>query len=307
MPGVIGKGHALLVLEEDYLEMRNYLGTDVHGILGYELFSRFIVQVDYIKKSMTLYAPDRFKPRKRFESLPMKVEDTKPYIIAPLVINNEVSMSAKLLIDTGASHGLMLDPDSDERITPPSNHISSVIGRGLGGAITGKIGKINSIHFGDYDLDDVLVNFPDPNSYMDTLKASSTFRNGTIGGEILTRFKVIFDFPNERLYLRKNSHFRKPFYYNLSGLYVKAKGVQLEVFEITDVRENSAAHDAGLMVNDLIITINGIPSKELHLNILNGILNSKPGKRVKLEVNRDGVKHKVTLRLKDELNLSNQS
>src|SRR5262245_19745585 len=35
LPGVLGRGHALLVLEEDYLELRNYLGTDVHGILGY--------------------------------------------------------------------------------------------------------------------------------------------------------------------------------------------------------------------------------------------------------------------------------
>src|SRR5690606_8664347 len=50
LPGVLGRGHALLVLGEDYLELRNYLGTDVHGILGYELFSRFIVQIDYDKK-----------------------------------------------------------------------------------------------------------------------------------------------------------------------------------------------------------------------------------------------------------------
>ncbi len=49
LPGVSGKGHAMLVLAEDYLELRNYLGTDVHGILGYELFSRFIIEIDYQK------------------------------------------------------------------------------------------------------------------------------------------------------------------------------------------------------------------------------------------------------------------
>src|SRR5688572_27424943 len=57
LPGVVGRGHALLVLGEDYLELRNYLGTDVHGILGYELFSRFIVEIDYERKIMTLRAP----------------------------------------------------------------------------------------------------------------------------------------------------------------------------------------------------------------------------------------------------------
>src|SRR5258705_8990619 len=38
MPGVHGKGHAMLVLEKDYLQLPKTLGTPVHGILGYELF-----------------------------------------------------------------------------------------------------------------------------------------------------------------------------------------------------------------------------------------------------------------------------
>ena len=42
-PGVIGRGHVMLVLAEDYLQLRNYLGTNVHGIVGYELF-RLIMQ-----------------------------------------------------------------------------------------------------------------------------------------------------------------------------------------------------------------------------------------------------------------------
>ena len=63
LPGVHGRGHALLVLDQDYLELRNYLGTDVHGILGYELFSRFIVKVDYERNLLTLYLPNVFKKR----------------------------------------------------------------------------------------------------------------------------------------------------------------------------------------------------------------------------------------------------
>ena len=63
LPGVSGKGHAMLVLAQDYLELRNYLGTDVHGILGYELFSRFIIEIDYQKKLLTLMTPERFHKR----------------------------------------------------------------------------------------------------------------------------------------------------------------------------------------------------------------------------------------------------
>src|SRR5688500_6026737 len=79
LPGVTGRGHALLVLEDDYLELRNYLGTDVHGILGYELFSRFIIAVDYERKVMTLMLPHRFKHRRKYDVIPIRIEDTKPY------------------------------------------------------------------------------------------------------------------------------------------------------------------------------------------------------------------------------------
>ena len=66
----IGHGHAMLVLAEDYLELRNYLGTDVHGILGYELlFLRFIVEINYDKRMMTLTLPERFKPKRKFQTI----------------------------------------------------------------------------------------------------------------------------------------------------------------------------------------------------------------------------------------------
>src|SRR5690349_18975440 len=131
LPGVVGRGHALLVLEEDYLELRNYLGTDVHGILGYELFSRFIVKIDYTRKTMTLTLPDKFHPGKKYQEIPMLVEDTKPFVLTSLNLTPTTSMTAKLLMDTGASHGLMLEPSSDERIQVPVNTVSTVIGRGL--------------------------------------------------------------------------------------------------------------------------------------------------------------------------------
>ncbi|MFM8912678.1 MAG: aspartyl protease family protein, partial [Flammeovirgaceae bacterium] len=50
MPGVHGQGHSMLVLDQDYLELKNSMGTEVHGILGYELFSLFVITVNYETK-----------------------------------------------------------------------------------------------------------------------------------------------------------------------------------------------------------------------------------------------------------------
>jgi len=70
----------MLGLEKDYLELRNYLGTDVQGVLGYEVFSRFVVEVDYEKKRLSLTLPQYFKPKKSSRVLHISIEDTKPYM-----------------------------------------------------------------------------------------------------------------------------------------------------------------------------------------------------------------------------------
>jgi hypothetical protein len=302
MPGVQGRGHAMLVLDKDYLELRNYLGTDVHGILGYELFSRFIIAVDYERKTLTLMLPERFHEKRNYQWLPIQIEDTKPYVTVNLQMNDTTSVSAKLLVDSGASHGIFLETSSNPKIQVPQPHVTSIIGRGLGGVIYGQIGKINSIKLGKYEIPNVITNFPDPNSYIDTLKVSRTvFRNGSIGGEILNRFTVIYNFPGEKIYLKKNSNYKKEFYFNLSGLTIRAKGARLKNFEITDIRENSAASRADITVGDRIISVNGVSASDLELNTVNGFLNSKPGRRISLVIERNSVKIKKEFRLEDPL------
>lgn len=300
MPGVHGQGHAMLVLDQDYLELRNYLGTDVHGILGYELFSRFIIKIDYEKKQLTLMQPERFKPSKRLTWLPITVEDTKPYIIVGLQMNDTTSLSAKLLVDSGASHGIFLETDSNPKIIVPEKHVTTVIGRGLGGEIIGQIGRIRALEIGNYIIPGVIANFPDSDAYLDTLKTSRlVFRNGSLGGDMLSRFTVTFNFPGERIYLKKNASLKKEFYYNLSGLTIRARGARLRNFEVSDVRENSSAAHADIRKGDKIITVNGIAANDLDLNMINGFLNSKPGRKITLQIQRDGVKVKREFRLEN--------
>lgn len=301
LPGVSGRGHALLVLGQDYLELRNYLGTDVHGILGYELFSRFIIEIDYEKRVLTLMLPKYFKKKRKFQSIPIKIEDTKPYVTTSVVLADGTQLSAKLLVDSGASHGLMLEPTSDPRIEVPDNTVSSIIGRGLGGEITGRVGRIQNLKLGTHEIRNVIANFPDPNSYFDSLKLGATKRNGAIGGEVLSRFTVIFNFPEEEIYLKKNPSFKKKFHYNISGLTVKAKGSQLNVFEVIEVRPESVADVAGVLAGDLILSINGINASSIDLNTMNGFFNAKPGKKIHLVLDRKGQRLRVDFELADQI------
>ncbi|HMP98255.1 MAG TPA: aspartyl protease family protein [Cyclobacteriaceae bacterium] len=301
LPGVKSAGHSMLVLEEDFLELRNYMGADVHGVLGYELFSRFVVHIDYEKKMLTLFTPEKFKPSKKYKVVRFKVEDTKPYITTTIQQADGSKAEVKLLIDSGASHALLLDPQSDSTITIPEKNIESVLGIGLGGVIEGRIGRIKSLELGEFTLKDVIARYPDPNTYMDSLKYSLAFRSGSIGGDLLNRFNVAFDFSTERLYLKKNNVFNKKFFYNMGGLTLKAKGSKLRNYEVTYVRPNSSAADAGVLAGDIIIRINGLSTNELSLHDVNGILNAKPGKKIYLDIDRKGQRLKKDFRLQSSI------
>ncbi len=302
LPGVRGEGHSMLVLDKDYLQLRNYLGAEVHGILGYELFSRFIIQMDYERKRLTLMLPERFKKKRRYQTLPIVVQDTKPYVISTTSMNDSVQLETKLLMDTGASHGLILEQESDELIEIPEKNLNSVIGRGLGGVITGKIGRIKSLELGKYTIKNIIANFPDPNSYTDTLFFKTYVkRNGALGGEILSRFSLIFNFPQEEIYIKKNSSFKENFNYDMSGITIKALGARLRNFEITELRPESPGQLAGLEVGDQILAVNGTPVYKMTLNQVNGYFNSKPGKRVSVEVEREGRRVKVDFRLRNQI------
>jgi hypothetical protein len=295
IPGLTGKGHSLLVLEEDYLKLPNYLGTSVHGILGYELFSRFVVKIDYERKIMTVMLPEKLRLNKRYQVLPIKIEDTKPYLETEIKQENGTKKKVKLMVDSGASHGIMLDPQSDPEILVPDSAISCVVGHGLGGDIRGKSGRLSYLKFGNYLLEKIIVNYPDKNSYMDTLKASSAFRNGTLGGDLLSRFTVVYNFSNETIAIKKNASFKKGFYYNLSGLTISAQGPRLNKFIITDVRKKSASARAGLLIGDEIIEINSLPATEIKLEEINGMLNKKAGKKINLGIKRGSEIMKVKI------------
>ena len=300
LDGAIGSDQSILVLEEDYLNLRNHLGTEVHGMLGYDIFNRFIVGFDYNRKLMTLHEPQYFKPPRNYAEIPLSIEDTKPYIFAKVQITDTTMVYAKLMVDSGASHAIMLNKDSHENITIPDPNFEARIGVGLGGPISGNISMIEGLEINKFEFEDIITSFPNPESYPDTI--GLVYRNGTIGGELLSRFKVIFDYFNKKIYLKKDpSSYRKEFGYNMSGITVIADGEDLNFYRISEIMKDSPAEKADVRVNDFIVTINGLDREKLTLGDIYKIFNYKVGKKVTLSLRRENKLLTKTFRLEDVL------
>ncbi len=292
--GILGKYMSMLVLEEDYIELQKNLGEEIFGIIGYDVFNRFIVDINFIKSEVTFHDPATFRAPRGYKKINMAIENNKPYIDA-IVRQNGESDTLKLMIDTGASHALLLDVAKSDVLTLPDSTLATILGHGLGGEIHGSIGRYQELSICGFGLRDVLVSIPKEGAYSNAIKRGS--RNGTIGGHALMHFNVIIDYKNEAFYVRKNGNFRDPFQYDLSGVRVSYFDNPRR-YVVTNVIENSPADKAGMMVGDEVISVNGYTSDNSKLSAIYAMLRSRPKRMIKASVMRDGEKLVFKFRLK---------
>lgn len=290
------KNQVILVLKEDYLHLENLLGVPVHGIIGSDLFKRFIVKIDYRNSLLTLYEREAFKIPPGFKTLDITVDGHKPYLYAPIRIDDD-TVKPKLLLDTGASVSLLLHPDVSEEIELPENVISGSLAHGLGGEVEGLMGRVGRLELPPFEFLNLVTHFQDLSNALDSVYQDD--REGIIGGELMSRFTVIFDYHQQKLYLKANGRYNRTFGHDKSGLSVFASGSNLNDFIVRRVLPNSPAGLANLQVGDVLLRINGFGHRSITLKQITRILQGKADKRIRLLIRRNDEKIKIQFRLKD--------
>jgi len=290
---------SILVLEEDYFRFAEYAGIEVQGILGADILRRFVVQINYQRKTITLHDPNHFDPPRsdRFLSYPIEYKRYKPYMRIPTGLPDNRVRSLKYLIDTGASLSMLLHANTDSMLTLPGKVITSNIGMGLGGFLQGYAGRIPWIQIEDYRIEQIVTYFQDVDPDIDS--AILNQRNGIIGNQLLERFVVILDYPREKIYLAPTERYNQRFLFDRSGLNLAATGVNLRTFVIVSVTPGSPAAEAGLLPGDEIRGINGIGYGLIDLEGLLRKLRAKPGRLVKLKIRRNDKIMRMQFRLRD--------
>ncbi|GAB5525782.1 MAG: hypothetical protein Roseis2KO_36540 [Roseivirga sp.] len=299
-PGVSGVQQSMLVLQENFIDIENVIGVQAHGILGSEIFNRFVVEVDYDKKLLRLYNPKDFKAPKGFRKVPITLENFRPFVKATVKQEKTKSAEVKLLIDTGASSALFLDASKHDNIHLPEKTVDHTLGRALVGVIEGKIGRVKRFNLGKFKFKKVTTSFPENwiVSKTGNKDPKNNPRHGTVGSEILSRFRVIFDYHEKVLYLKKASGFSESFKFNSAGLNVLAVGEELNSYFVTDIIKDSPAVKAGLQAGDEIIAIDSKPAFFYSLTDINAIFRGPRGRVLVLIIRRDGKLEQKELRLK---------
>jgi hypothetical protein len=299
IPGLTVRNQKINVIIDENFQISRILGMPVHGLIGFNLFSNYIIRVNYIAEELTLYKPSAFqyRPQRNDIVLPLHFVRNKPIIRSEVVQDSGKIVPVMLLVDTGASDALWLSPESNEKITIPEKSIYSFLGVGLGGDLFGHKGRVDALWLGGKLLENPIVSYPE--SELIERIISQEQRNGSIGGEILRRFTCYFDYFNKRLILRPNADFNAKFYYNMSGLEIINPVPGIPVFTISNVMESSPAWEAGFRENDQVISINHQHHRDLTLNDINLMLRIRDNKKITLTVLREGKEYKSYFYLKE--------
>lgn len=275
----------LILLQEDYFALDEYIGTKVHGLIGMEKFRNLVVTTNYDRNLLVFSLPENYSPPARSVIIPLSLNRGKPYMTARVALDDGSINEMWLMIDSGANHPLLLEIDSlsDYR---PKKSIDAIIGKGLGGNLHGSFARVNWLMLGNYRLDDVITSFTD--SYLPGSVSSRVQRNGTLGSGSLGRFRVTFDYTNQRMILQKGNKFRQPFEYNMSGLAFRAIGSGFYLFEVSEVIPGSPAAEAGVKSGDVLVSINGKATFGMKLGDINQLLSQKQGSGINMMVLREG-------------------
>ncbi len=290
--------HNLVVLKKDLLKLSELIGTPINGLIGYELFERFVVTIDFRQREILIQYPDyyRYRPGKGTK-VALDLVDRKPYVDDIVILGKGNEQKVKLLVDTGAGHAVMLNTYSTH-VPLPDTTIDVQLGIGLSGKISGSLGRLRGVEIGGYTLSSVVTSFPDSLSFGGKLGHNSA-RQGNIGGELLRRFRVTINYPEKYMVLKPiRKAMKETFEHDMSGMDLRAKGEKFNEYYIDKVIDDSPADEAGLQKDDRLMFINNSSANELNMTEIYKLLQRKEGKAIDLVVNRKGSLVFTTLILK---------
>ena len=275
------------------------LSQPVSGFIGYDLLSRYVVKIDYVHHTLTFSDPATWTPSAADgPALPLNLDSDVPSVQARL----DYYAPASFLLDTGdesslrlygpyvAAHGL--------RAKYPKQTPS--VGGGIGGQSRSSLTRVGLFTVAGQTLHSVPTDLS-----LDTQGGASQIFAGALGGGMLSRFTVTFDYPHSRVFLAPTDATSVPFDLRTSGVTVaQVRDAQGHAhFVIADVTAGTPAARAGVLLYDQILRVDGQDAGKLSLPTLRGLLSPSSGtvSHLLLLQTPQGVRHTARVTLYDPL------
>lgn len=223
-------------------------GYDSDGLVGYEMFRRFGVTIDYARRELVLADPAKFVPPPGATTVPFELAER-----IPIVTGRLDGLPLRISVDTGSRASLTVHSPFAKKHDLAQKYQAApeaVVGWGVGGPSRGRPVRLGRLELGSVAVDGVAGDL-----YLGERSAfAAPDPQANLGAGVLKRFTVAFDYAAKRMYLAPNADFAQGDAFDRSGLWLLGAGPSLK---IVDVADGSAAARAQLRAGDLVTAIDG--------------------------------------------------
>lgn len=271
----------------DLAEVANRIAIPLPVILGKDVFLQSIVDIDPSGPTIAFHDPATFTPPAGATLVPL--EPLGSLRVVPVSV--EGLPDAPMLFDLGNGGYMSLSPAYWQKQDLLQGRPSSTRSSGaIGGEQINRVATLKTIRFAGITFRDVPAEFSALN-----VETDSDREAGNVGMPLLRRFRMMIDFPNNRMFvIPLADKIDEPFPRDRSGLRAVQDGNRLVVRHVS---EGSPAAAAGWREGDSITAIDGQPiGPEFPSSQLSLWAWQPPGTRVTLTL-ADGSRR--TLRLAD--------
>ncbi len=225
-------------------------GVTADGLVGFEMFRRFRVTIDYAARTLTLADPARFTPPPGAHVVPFDMSERIPVLTGKLD-----GLPVRISVDTGSRSSLTLHSPfvrADDLVKRYDAAPERVTGWGVGGPSRARPARLGTLEIGDVVIKDIAGDL----STSDKGSFANPDLSANLGGGVLRRFQVSFDYDARKMYLAPNLDVSAPDPFDRSGMWLLADG---DALKITAIAPRGAAEKAGLKAGDRIVGAGGEP------------------------------------------------
>jgi membrane-associated protease RseP (regulator of RpoE activity) len=245
-------------------------------LLGGVLFAAAVVEIDYPNARMALHDPANFRPDSDAQALPLAPSGWSRRCVLARI---EDLPPAYFSLDTGSDTAVTIFAGyvKTHDLLRGRSPWSQTLLAGLGGMTPETVATLARFALGGFEWTGVPAKFHQGGGFGMFNTASLA---GNLGAGILSRFRVVLDYPHDKMYLTAAVDGQtRPFDRNHLGLFLRIEPDHLAVIFVAP---NSPAAAAGWKVGDRIVAVDGQPVGSAVSGTSIGWLSRPVGTRVVL-------------------------
>jgi hypothetical protein len=253
---------------------------DMDCVFGLGILQDHVAQFDYAKPELRLFEAASFQPPARATALPFELDRFRnPYLAMPVQFSSGDSAAASLILDTGASYyGVVLTKRfvDEQDVRRRTGRIVSQATHTPGLALSAT--RLPVLRVGSFEMRGPIA------ALIDTPSAGA-IHAGLIGAGFFKHFTVAFDYRRRQMWLEQTSPFPAQQAFDASG--VEFTHAPNGRYRVHDVIAGSAAADAGMKKDDILVSLDGRDARELTISAIKEALRTSGATRRFVLMRRD--------------------